>query len=124
MTILSHLSLTDQPAGLDRQKGAMLTTTNGSTQCPGASAPRLKQRVTVFLPASLIERLRNAVYWTGNRPLAQVVTDAIEDAVTELEHANGGVFPARLAPLRPGRPRRPALSAHAATSLPVEMDRT
>ncbi len=73
---------------------------------PVSAASRRRQRVTVFLPAPLLERLRNAVYWTERRPLAQIIADAVEDAVTELEHANGGAFPTRLAPLKPGRPRR------------------
>lgn len=67
---------------------------------------RARHRLTVFLPASLLERLRNAVYWTEQRTLARIIVDAVEDAVTELEQANGGPFPARLAPLKPGRPRR------------------
>jgi hypothetical protein len=67
---------------------------------------RRRQRLTIFLPAALIERLRNAVYWTEQRTMAQIIVEAVEDAVTDLERANGGPFPARLAPLKPGRPRR------------------
>lgn len=114
---------THQPARHDLQKGTMVTTMNGTAQTPGASVPAHRQRVTVFLPAPLIERLRNAVYWTGNRPLAQIVTDAIEDAVTDMEHANGGVFPARLAPLKPGRPRRALTSKPVAPSLHIATER-
>lgn len=78
---------------------------------PTSSHPQ-KQRMTVLLPTSLIERLRNAVYWTEHRTLARIIADALEDAVTELEHSNGGTFPPRLAPLKPGRPqRRPSLTA-------------
>ena len=113
-----------KPAPHDLQKDTMIRTMNGTAQTAGASTPRHKQRVTLFLPAPLVERLRNAVYWTGNRPLAQIVTDAIEDAVTEMEHANGGVFPARLAPLKPGRPRRASPSKPAAPSLHIATDCT
>lgn len=78
---------------------------------PASSRPQ-KQRMTVLLPAPLIERLRNAVYWTEYRTLARIITDALEDAVTEMEHSNGGAFPTRLAPLKPGRPqRRPSQAA-------------
>ena len=67
-----------------------------------------KQRMTVLLPTPLIERLRNAVYWTEQHTLARIIADVVEDAVTELEHSNGGMFPPRLAPLKPGRPQRKA----------------
>lgn len=63
-------------------------------------------RVTVNVPTILIERLRNAIYWTKRATLARVITDALDDAVAEMEQANGGVYPPRLAPLKPGRPRR------------------
>lgn len=118
MTTFPLTCLTDKPARHDLQKGTMITTMNGTAQATTSSASRHKQRVTVFLPAPLIERLRNAVYWTGSRPLAQIVTDAIENAVTDMEHANRGVFPARLAPLKPGRPRRSRLPE----SLPADVE--
>jgi hypothetical protein len=64
-----------------------------------------KQRVTITLPLSLLERLRNAVYWTGHGPLARLIADALDDAVTHMETTNGQVFPQRLSPLKRGRPR-------------------
>lgn len=67
------------------------------------SPPLEKQRVTVSLPTMLIERLRNAVYWTGHRPLAALVAEAIEEIVTQMEEVNGGVFPQRVSPLKRGR---------------------
>ena len=86
-------------------------TVNGSmAQNSRPSRPR-KQRVTITLPLSLLERLRNAVYWTGHGPLASLICDALDDAVTQMETANGQVFPQRLSPLKRGRPRtksRPA----------------
>ena len=59
-----------------------------------------KQQITVSLPAGLIERLRNAVYWTGNRPLVDLVAEAIEDIVTQMEKVNGEAFPQRGAPFK------------------------
>ena len=67
------------------------------------SPPSQKQRVTVALPMPLIERLRNAVYWMGDRPLVGLVTEAIEGIVTQLEEVNGGAFPQRESPLKRGR---------------------
>ena len=78
-----------------------------------------KQRVTITLPLSLLERLRNAVYWTGHAPLARLICDALDDAVAQMETANGKAFPQRLAPLKRGRPRtknRPPLSSPPAVS--------
>ena len=73
-----------------------------------------KQRVTITLPVALLERLRNAVYWTGHGTLARLISDALEQAVTNMEQGNGQAFPQRLAPLKRGRPRtkhRPASSS-------------
>lgn len=64
-----------------------------------------KQRVTITLPVALLERLRNAVYWTGHSTLAHLIAGSLDEAVTQMEHVNGGPFPARLAPLKRGRPR-------------------
>lgn len=80
-------------------------TANGSV-AHTSRQPRLrKQRVTITLPVSLLERLRNAVYWTGHGPLARLICDALDDAVTQMESTNGKAFPQRLAPLKRGRPR-------------------
>ena len=103
-------SPTLQPARHEQKKGDSTIMMNGTAKTMTASGSRNKQRVTVFLSSPLVERLRNAVYWTETRTLAQIIGDAVEDAVTELEQANGGSFPARLAPLKPGRPRRPSPS--------------
>jgi hypothetical protein len=74
-----------------------------------ASADSRNQRVTIVLPTTLIERLRNAIYWTEQCTMARVIADAIHDAVAEMEHTNGGAFPPRLTPLKRGRPRRAPL---------------
>ena len=80
-----------------------------------------KQRVTISILSHLIERLRNAVYWTGHGPLVALVAHAIEDIVTQMEEVNGGAFPQRVAPLKVGRrqgqrsPLRPP-TGHSSTS--------
>jgi hypothetical protein len=81
-------------------------TINGSTASVSPTPRPRRQRVTITLPLSLLERLRNAVYWTGHGPLAGLISDALDDAVTQMEEANGQAFPQRLAPLKRGRPRR------------------
>ena len=80
-------------------------TVNGSADPNSRPSRPRKQRVTITLPLSLLERLRNAVYWTGHGPLARLICDALDDAVTHMESANGQAFPQRLAPLKRGRPR-------------------
>jgi hypothetical protein len=78
---------------------------NASAQPVPSQTRSCKQRVTITLPVALLERLRNAVYWTGHGPLALLIADALDDAVTHMERSNGQPFPQRLAPLKRGRPR-------------------
>ena len=103
----SHLSRPDhlEATMLPTLDVPLYKTTNES-EPPNTRLPRpRKQRVTITLPLSLLERLRNAVYWTGHGPLARLICDALDDAVTQMEAANGKAFPQRLAPLKRGRPR-------------------
>ncbi|HXF91669.1 MAG TPA: hypothetical protein VNK46_02840 [Nitrospiraceae bacterium] len=65
-----------------------------------------KRRLTLNLPADLLERLRNTVYWTPGLTMAKLVTDAVSDALDRLERRNGEPFPPRMEELKPGRPRR------------------
>ena len=76
------------------------------------SPPSQYQRVTVSLPTALIERLRNAVYWTEDLPMAGLVAEAIQDIVTKMEKANGGTFPQRVSPLKRGRRQRKRSPVH------------
>ena len=69
-----------------------------------------KPEVMVSLPAALIERLRVAEQWTGNRPLVDLVAEAIEDIVTQMEGVNGEAFPQHVSPLKPEPMTRRALS--------------
>ena len=107
----THLSIPphDEVIMLSTLETPSATKVNGSlngagTRSARTSRPR-KQRVTITLPLSLLERLRNAVYWTGHGPLAQLISEALDEAVTHMEKANGQSFPQRLAPLNRGRPR-------------------
>ena len=80
---------------------------------PVRPSPALeKPEVMVSLPAALIERLRNAAYWRGNPALADLVTHAIEDSVTQMEEIKGETFPQRVSPLK-----REALTRRARSSL-------
>jgi hypothetical protein len=96
---------------LSTRETPLLETRNGTTAAHSPITKVRKQRVTITLPSSLLERLRNAVYWTGHGPLARLISEALDDAVTHMEEANGDAFPRRLAPLKRGRPRTKACPA-------------
>lgn len=94
---------------------------NGTRLVAWTSLHAKKQRVTISLPTSPIERLRNAVYGTGHRPLVALVSEAIEDILAQMEEGNGGAFPQRVAPLKGGRrqgprPPFPPATAHSPES--------
>ena len=80
------------------------------------SPPSQNQRVTVSLPTPLIERLRNAVYWTEDLPLAVLVAEAVKDIVTQMEEGNGGAFPQRVSPLKRGRRQGKRSPIHSTTT--------
>ena len=90
---------------------------NGTPHAVMPSRPSLKQKITFSLPTALIERLRNAVYWTGDRSLAGLVEEALEALVTEMEEVNREAFPQRLSPLKAGR--RQGKRASAPSSAPA-----
>lgn len=99
----------NRPLSLSRQTpvGSLhATPSNGVTAISLRAADSHNQRITILLPTTLIECLRNAIYWTEQCTMARVIADAIHDAVAEMEHSNGGTFPLRLTPLKRGRPRR------------------
>jgi hypothetical protein len=62
-----------------------------------------RERVTISLPADLMERARNAVFWTPGATLAGLVEDAVAEEMARREKENEGQFKARSAALRPGR---------------------
>jgi hypothetical protein len=64
-----------------------------------------RQRMTVSLPTPLLERIRDAAYWTSGTTMAGLISSAIEDLLHSLESQNGRPFSPRLQNLKPGRPR-------------------
>jgi hypothetical protein len=77
---------------------------NGAKVDNGAKG--VKDRMTVHLSVELIERVKNAVYWTPGMTVAQLAEEALAQAVEGLERAHGGPFPARTSELSRGRPVR------------------
>lgn len=70
--------------------------------------PDRKERLTIHLPQSLIERLKNAVFWTPGLTLAELGETALTRLVNELEEQRGEAFEPRTGELKGGRPlKRP-----------------
>ncbi len=63
-----------------------------------------KERLTVHLPLDLIDRVKNAVYWTPGLTLAGLAEDALKRAVDRLEKDRGEPYPHRRSELKGGRP--------------------
>ncbi len=76
-----------------------------------------RQRMTVSLPTELLERMRDAAYWTSGTTMAGLISSAIEELLHNLESQNGGPFSPRLQDLKPGRPR-----VHKINRAPVSED--
>ena len=83
-------------ATLEREPGAVATVDRGAA----------KQRLTIHLPVELIERVKNAVYWTPGLTLAGLAEEALRSAVDQLEAARGEAYAARESALKGGRPIR------------------
>jgi hypothetical protein len=80
--------------------------------------PKGKQRLTVQLSKEVVERAKNAVYWTRGLTLAQLIEHSLEAAISELEQISivfsdksgeplkekGQPFPEREKELAIGRP--------------------
>ncbi len=62
-------------------------------------------RLTVSLPGDLVDRLRDAVYWSPSLTLAWLVAQSLRTSLAELESLRQCPFPKRTNALRAGRPR-------------------
>lgn len=71
-----------------------------------ASSRPERERITLLLNRSLIERLRNAVYWTPGMTLARLVAESLEATITSMEAERGAPFPRREHELKIGRPAK------------------
>lgn len=63
-----------------------------------------KQRITVQISHNVIERLKNAVYWTPGLTLAALAEEAFSRAIDRLENERAARFPDRKEELKTGRP--------------------
>jgi post-segregation antitoxin (ccd killing protein) len=65
-----------------------------------------KKRLTVYVPEELLEKARDAAFWTPALTLSDLVVEALERRLEEMERERGEPFPPRPSRLRPGRPMR------------------
>lgn len=63
-----------------------------------------KLRLTVQVHSEVLERVKNAVYWTPGLTLAALAEEALIKAVDALEKKCGKEFPTRAEELKGGRP--------------------
>ena len=65
-----------------------------------------KLRYTFHLPAGLVERMRDAVYWQPDLTLASCAERALKEGLEKLqtERNDGKAFPVRKGELKGGRP--------------------
>lgn len=79
---------------------------NGSTEDDSVEIPdpHRKERLTIHLSVGLIERVKNAVFWTPGLTLATVGETALSRLIDELEAERGAPFEPRSAELKGGRP--------------------
>lgn len=76
----------------------------GVASTPNFAPKPVKERLTVHLPVALIDRVKNAVYWTPGLTLAGLAEVAFTEAMAQLEQERGGPFPPRRSELKGGRP--------------------
>lgn len=73
---------------------------------PKRETKESKERLTVHLPLSLINRIKNVVFYTPGLTLAEMAEQALARAVDELEAKRGEPFPQRTKDLQGGRPMK------------------
>ena len=100
------MSLTDQATPSHSIKNERRGAASPSSRLSktGRQQPRTV-RLTVSLPGDLVDRLRNAVYWSPDLTLAWLIAQSLRASLTDLETARQGPFPKRTNALRAGRPR-------------------
>jgi hypothetical protein len=73
-------------------------------QAQSVPATGKKERATFQLPIDLIEKVRDAVYWTPGATMAGFMEDALRAHIERTEKKNGRSFPSRSGKLKTGRP--------------------
>jgi hypothetical protein len=100
------MSLTHQttPLNLPKDKPRRPANQRGRPSKAETQRPR-RVRLTVSLPVDLVDRLRDAVYWSPDLKLAWLIAQSLRASLADLEKSRQGPFPKRIMALRAGRPR-------------------
>lgn len=61
------------------------------------------EKLSLLMDAQLVERLKNAVYWSPGLTISSVVERATADMIKKLEKDNGKPFPERNGKMKKGR---------------------
>jgi hypothetical protein len=67
-------------------------------------AATAKERFSAYIASSLLDRARNATYWTPGATMNALVEEAVRREVERREAERGEGFPPRPTALRGGRP--------------------
>ena len=100
------MSLPDQavPSHSTKNEHRERTRMSSGPSEPGQQQPR-SVRLTVSLPGDLVDRLRDAVYWSPSLTLAWLIAQSLRNSLAEMESLRQEPFPKRKKALRAGRPR-------------------
>lgn len=64
------------------------------------------EQIAVRLPSELVQRMRDAVYWTPGATITALIERGATAEIARLERERGEAFPRANAPVRKGRPVR------------------
>ena len=97
------MSLTDQapPSHSIKNERRGVASPSSTPSKTGRQQPRTV-RLTVSLPGDLVDRLRDAVYWSPDLKLAWLVAQSLRASLSDLETSRQGPFPKRMMALRSG----------------------
>ena len=65
-----------------------------------------KVRLTVLLPSPLVDRVKDAVYWTPGLTLSELAEEAFTAAIQKRKRERKKPFPPRHGKLKAGRPMK------------------
>ena len=100
------MSSVEQPAPNYSTKHEPRRTPIPSSRLHETGPPQTRMvRLTVNLPGDLVDRVRNAVYWSPSLKLSWLIAQSLRTSLAEMESSRQGPFPQRKNPLRAGRPR-------------------